>query len=259
MPSYRDAADLIRHVLAAENGCQPEDFLRSTVGVFEAPAAPYRSPLVRRYGREEPLFTAVSMGVGAVVSGSAVLVDRLREPFAGITRDEVFETARLARVAALFEPYRRTVVGPHLRLLCGDETLFDRAPPAGAGVTVEAFPDERRLAGLVPARWSNAISLPVRRTTTRLAVAQADGAVVGLGATTADTEQVWQIGLDVREDWRGRGISAVLTSVLAREALAMGRIPFYGVAVANLASVRTALAAGFRPCWVEVYSVAPRA
>ena len=67
---------------------------------------------------------------------------------------------------------------------------------------------------------------------------------------------VWQIGIDVAAPYRGRGIAPALVVALARAAFDAGFTIFYGVAPANLASVRTALAAGFVPTWLEVFSIA---
>lgn len=49
-----------------------------------------------------------------------------------------------------------------------------------------------------------------------------------------------------------QGIASALTSTLAREILARGKVPFYCCAWANLKSARNALKSGFYPAWVEM-------
>ena len=74
--------------------------------------------------------------------------------------------------------------------------------------------------------------------------------------STAEAEQLWQIGVDVAEEHRARGIGAALTAVIAAHTLAAGKAPWYGVLPVNLPSIGAALAAGFRPAWVEAYTAA---
>lgn len=63
---------------------------------------------------------------------------------------------------------------------------------------------------------------------------------------------MWQIGVDVLEEYRHQGIATALTSALALEILARGKVPFYCAAWSNIKSVRTAIKSGFRPAWIEL-------
>ena len=63
---------------------------------------------------------------------------------------------------------------------------------------------------------------------------------------------MYQIGVDVLPEYRGRGIAASVTSRLALEVLAMEKVPFYCAAWSNIGSVRNAIACGFRPAWAEL-------
>ena len=51
---------------------------------------------------------------------------------------------------------------------------------------------------------------------------------------------------------RQQGIASALTSTLAREIFARGKVPFYCSAWSNLRSVRNAVKSGFLPAWVEM-------
>lgn len=63
---------------------------------------------------------------------------------------------------------------------------------------------------------------------------------------------MWQIGIDVRKEYRRQGIAGALTSRLAVEILNKDKVPFYCAAWSNLPSVRNAIRSGFRPAWVEL-------
>ena len=78
------------------------------------------------------------------------------------------------------------------------------------------------------------------------------GELVGLAGASADGEDMWQIGIDVLPAYRRQGLAKALTSRLAQEILARGKVPFYCCAWSNIASARNAIASGFRPAWVEL-------
>ena len=86
------------------------------------------------------------------------------------------------------------------------------------------------------------------------AVAIRSEKVVAAAGASTDSDALWQIGIDVQSEHRGRGLGAVLTSRVASAVLARGKVPFYGSRVDNIASRRTAHSAGFYPSWVAVYT-----
>lgn len=100
--------------------------------------------------------------------------------------------------------------------------------------------------------WQNALC-EKRRELDVLGMGAYDGdRLIGLAGCSADCETMWQIGIDVLPMYRRQGIAACLTSRLATEILARGKVPFYCAAWANIKSVRNAIKSGFRPAWVEM-------
>ena len=57
----------------------------------------------------------------------------------------------------------------------------------------------------------------------------------------ADFDSMWQIGIDVLPEYRQKGIASALTSRLAVETLARGKVPFYCCAWSNIKSARNVL------------------
>ena len=76
--------------------------------------------------------------------------------------------------------------------------------------------------------------------------------LIGLAACSADCEMMYQIGVDVLPEYRQKGVAAAITSRLALEIIALGKVPFYCAAWCNIKSVRNAIKSGFRPAWVEL-------
>ena len=109
------------------------------------------------------------------------------------------------------------------------------------------------------AEWPNAAiqTNPETRPAQLISVARYSGVIVGLATATADTDTLWQIGIDVARHHRGRGVGPVLTAKLAREIIERGRVPYYGTTAVNVPSMRTALSAGLKVAWVEVVTRRP--
>jgi len=84
-------------------------------------------------------------------------------------------------------------------------------------------------------------------------LAMVDGNIAGIAGVSADCEMLWQIGINVRSEYRNKGIATALTNKLAINVLAQGKIPYYATAPRNIASQRVAIRAGFLPAWTCVY------
>ncbi|MGN1442753.1 MAG: GNAT family N-acetyltransferase, partial [Acutalibacteraceae bacterium] len=96
-------------------------------------------------------------------------------------------------------------------------------------------------------KWPNALRKD-KKELDILAVGAFDGKkLIGLAGGSADCENMVQIGIDVMEKYRRKGIASALTSRLALEILNSGKVPFYCAAWSNIKSVRNAIKAGFRP------------
>ncbi len=106
--------------------------------------------------------------------------------------------------------------------------------------------------GLYLPQWSNALC-EKRRELDVLGVGAYDGErLVGLAGCSADCDTMYQIGVDVLPEYRRQGIASALTSRLAVEILARGKVPFYCCAWSNVRSAKNAVRSGFSPAWVEM-------
>jgi hypothetical protein len=245
-------------MLSAECGCAPRDFDEPGVRVFTRPADASGLRAARSYPPCVPGFTVVSFGSGAVISAGAGIRDALQGIYEGADRDEAFASERLAAVNRLLAPHAVRALGPFLRLLCGTDTIRRPQLPVGIRVEFELDPGQARLSMLDRARWPHALSQRrgPRRPIRALALAWDADEPVGVASASQDSPDVWQVGIDVAVSHRGRGVAPALVVPLARAAFELGCVPFYGVAPANFPSIRAALAAGFVPSWLEVFSIA---
>ncbi len=85
-------------------------------------------------------------------------------------------------------------------------------------------------------------------------VAYDGGKIIAIAACSSDFENMYQIGVDVLEDYRNKGIAKHIVSELTYEILNLGKLPFVGSSIGNIASKKLAYECGFVHAWIELYS-----
>ena len=239
--------------LAAEHRCDPALFTTPGVHVIEAPAGGGDPARRRRYAVHPEHVTIVSGGTGAVVAATAALLPAVRALFAADDLDAVFDPQTLGAADALLRRRGLRLAGPWPRLLCGADTLREVPAPPGFDVTLEVRPSLGRIAELEAGPWPNAVATrrQAERPTQVLAIARDSRGVAGVGSAGADSDFVWQIGIDVRADVRGQGLAAALVAEVTRFVLDEDRVPLYSLSLWNVPSFRTASAVGYRLAFWE--------
>lgn len=87
-----------------------------------------------------------------------------------------------------------------------------------------------------------------------LAVAAVDEEdnILGMAGASEDSKIMWQIGINVLEDEKGKGIASFIVQSLKNEILNRGKVPFYGTVESHIISQKVALKSGFYPAFAEV-------
>ena len=80
-----------------------------------------------------------------------------------------------------------------------------------------------------------------------------DGSIKGMAGASLDGMYVRQIGIDVKEEYRGEGLATYLTTLMKQKLLENGTLPFYGTSESHSLSRSVAIKAGFLPAWCEIY------
>ena len=224
-------------------GCAAEDFLRGENVVVLS----QNDPAARKYLELPFSCHLVSYGSNIVASVSPEYRELARAYIEKYPIEHCFETPNLYALNDALAGHGQKVCFMAEYFLPDMNRL--RELPCGYELRVLRPAD---FAALYLPEWSNALC-EKRKQLDVLGVGAYDGgALVGLAGCSADCEGMWQIGVDVLPAYRRRGIACALTSRLALESLARGKVPFSCAAWSNVKSVRNALRSGFAPAWVEM-------
>ncbi|MBQ3076939.1 MAG: GNAT family N-acetyltransferase [Clostridia bacterium] len=230
---------------ALESGCSPADFLGDTPRVVRS--RPH--PAARRYLELPFLCDLTGYGNAVVASVAPGLEAAVGNYLARYRPEHCFETPNLHVLSALLRPHGADICFMAEYFLPDPAALRPR--PLPSGYTLRLL-DAAALAALPPDPWPNALTRsPARPDVLGLGAFEGD-TLHALAACSADCDTMWQIGVDVHPAHRRRGLAAALTARLALAVLERGKVPFYCCAWSNLASARTAVAAGLFPAWVQV-------
>ncbi len=77
--------------------------------------------------------------------------------------------------------------------------------------------------------------------------------MAALAGASLDGRYVYQIGIDVLPEYRGRGYAVTLVTQLKQRLLQNGCLPFYGTAESHAISRMTGVRAGFLPAFAELF------
>ncbi len=250
-----DAAQVRQTVvdmIAAETGCQPEQLTGGGIHVVAREPERMSWPAHRSFNPHPGRIGAVTLGIGAIISVDQRDLNWAQKTFRTSDRDQM-----LAEFIKHGAERNLTVHGPYPRFTAPSNGITK--PEYSPEYTVRVVDIESELASnptmIDRAHFSNAISLEPNssgRPTVFAAVAQAKSKIVGVAGVSKDSEFMYQIGIDILPDHRGCGLGPAMTAAASRAVFDVGALPYYGTTSSNIASMRTALAAGLRPTWVEV-------
>ena len=207
--------------LALDYNCQPEDFTRSGILFTEAK--------MQRGRREMPFVTprleVITMGKSTVVNASKSVMPYVKQKFRNKSSYEILTD--------------KLVYGANPYYLPDIEHIKPMENAACSFVLLD-----KDLHGLYKNKgFSNALQYD--RNSARPEVLAA--------CPSADSQPMWQSGVDVRPAYRGNGIGVKLVNMLTIETLARGVVPYYTTDIANISSQKVAVKSGYLPAWTHCF------
>ena len=243
MLTNRDILKIAMEQSAEDMGCKAEDFLSEHNVIVDLKPGPD----AKKYYKPPICCNFISYGSNVVAAVTDDTADIVKEYIDKFEFYHLFETPNMHWL--------------NERLAASGMAVCFMAEyylPDITRIPELSCPVETRLLGpedfreLYVSEWSNALCKERRELDVLGVGAYDQGKLVGLAACSADCEDMWQIGIDVLPQARGRGIAPALTSRLAKEILARGKVPFYCSAWSNIRSARNAFRSGFLPAWAEM-------
>ena len=228
---------------AIDYNCDIKDFLRNELVVVRSQA----HPDARRYLKLPFDCSLCSYGSNVVASTSEALAAPVMEYLRKFAPEHCFETPNMHVLDEILQPHGLKICFMAEYFL--PELSFLRELPCAYELRVLTAAD---FVDLYKPEWSNALCEKRKHLDVLGVGAYDNGRLIGLAGCSADCEEMWQIGIDVLPEYRRQGVASALTSRLALEILARGKVPFYCAAWSNIKSVRNAIRCGFRPAWVEM-------
>lgn len=238
----------VRLTLAATLGCSPEalDGPDLTVVEWQEVLGRLRYPVP-----SQPLTLVAGLG-GAVVSCTAERRLWVEEHLADLGPNHLISGTVIAEIRDLVAPDGQEIYGPALASVTASDWLAPVAVPAKVEIRHFEGPAVAELYVYPGFRNALGYTQDDPRPDILASAAFVDGEPVGMAGASADSEAMWQVGVDVAPQWQGRGLGACLVSLVSRQVLAHARVPFYTTGVANLRSQRLAARVGYRPTWSEL-------
>lgn len=234
--------------LAIDYNCTPEE-VKSRKNVFTLRK---NLPGRRIFRSDDAILKVCSFRDKLLVSAEEGLLDWCKEEY-GNERGAWFSLfPNLKKLDDTLRPFGQTVADcHHFYLPDGNVRIPEKRPD----ISITWFEEEELARFQGDKRFCNALSVSSSLAPDVLAVtAERDGEILGMAGVSADSEQMWQIGIDVTEAGKGLGMGAYLTTLIKEEVLRRGKVPFYGTAETHIKSQRVAIRSGFIPAWAEVYT-----
>ena len=165
---------------------------------------------------------------------------KVRELLQNKNRDEIFELPLVYGQTIHYVPNDNYINDVSVSLNYECEYLFDR--------------DILSLTGLTGFENSLAFDENGSTSTKAVCIAKEKNKIIGAaGAAESPVNGVWEIGVDVMEEYRNARLGTYLVRGLTKELLARNVIPFYSASVTNIGSQMVASRCNYIPFWVDTF------
>lgn len=250
-------------LLAREYNCSPEDFLRPEKENVLTVSALKRGR--RMYSKKKYFFHMCTLGGNAVITADERLHPFLSEFMREKAGYWLFEMSNLHPLEAELNRFGHTLTDSFHMFLPRERVdqaeLMERSAQRkrgqiGGELSFRRFSDSDILPFYGHPLLKNAIlkEFAPERPDRILLCAYIGDELIGAAGCSEDAKNWMQIGVDVAESYRSKGLGSLLVNMLKNELEDRFLIPFYGTSVSNYRSWNIALNCGFRPAWVEIGS-----
>lgn len=192
------------------------------------------------FNAKQPYIKILTYRNCVVVCTSENLHYKVQELLQNKNRDEIFELPLVYGQTIHYVPNDSHAEDVRIPLNYECEYLFDR--------------DILSLSGLTGFENSLAFDENGSTSTKAVYIARDNNKIIGVaGAAESSTDGVWEIGIDVMEEYRNARLGTYLVRGLTRELLVRNIIPFYSASITNIGSQMVASRCDYIPFWVDTF------
>lgn len=227
--------EIVRKQLAIDMNCNSEDFSEDGIVFCEAKLNEGR----RMFDRQSPFLEIATMGKSIVVSADSGILAKVKPLLENRTREDIF--------AAPF------IFGHSLYYIPDCNRIKKLPLPDGFDFYIKEGEEIHQLYKI--SGFENAIQYDINhpRPDVIAVYAMYGNEIAAMAGASADSNLMWQIGIDALPKFRNNGLATSLVSNLAIMIMERGIVPYYGTASSNIASQSVAYRSGFIPAWMCSY------
>lgn len=222
-----DVLNTVKKYLSKQLNCTEDDFQKDGI-IF-----------VDNDNRDYPFLEICTMGKAVIVSTSKTLLPKVQTLLNGKSRDEIFECPFIYGQSIYYIPDFKLLKSLPLNNKYNYELLQGK--------------EIQKLKGLTGFDNSLVFDQNGNTSTSIVFYAMKGSEIVALASASNESEELWELGVDVKPEYRKYGLATVLINNLALSILEQGIVPFYCASTTNIGSQAVAHRSGFIPCWVSTY------
>ena len=227
--------DSVLNQLAIDYNCSIDDFLKDGLIFTEARENEGRRP----FPWVTPRLEMVTMGNGVVINASKDILPCIRKQLEGKTRFEAFCIPFVYSINPYYLP--------------DIDNIAPMNKPEGFEYEMVEKQDIYKFYEINDFHYAIQYDVNSPRPEMLVVLAKYSNKIVGMAGASADCKTMWQIGVDVLQPFRGKGLATALVNMLTLEILKRGYIPYYSTDCSNVISQHVAVKAGYFPAWSHCF------
>lgn len=225
--------EIVYNQLAVDYNCAPDDFLKDEIIFTIAEKTDGRRAMPFVKNRLE----MITFGRGVIVNASKNIMPYVKKKLSGKTSYDAMNSPIVYGVNPYYLPDVDKIKPVENNNF--DFRLIDK--------DVQSF---YKYAG-----FHNALQYDKHseRPEVLAAVSYDENKLIGIACVSTDSKTMYQIGVDVLPEYRGRDIAVKLVNMLTIETLKRSIVPYYTTDNANINSQKVAVKAGYFPAWSHCF------
>lgn len=246
MYTKKEVIEIAKTQLALDYSCEVLDFEKEVNTVVESKLIDGR----RIYDNDGCALKVLCFGNKAIISTTSELIPWFEEKLSKASAAWLFEYPKLRAIDKKLQEFGHEIADVHHYYLPNPELKEIDKPR----YNIKWYEQEEILKFKDDERFGEAFAFDKNHPDVLAVSAWEGDEIIGMAGASEDSKIMWQIGIDILPNHRGKGIGTTLVTLLKNEILKRGKVPFYGTVESHFHSQNIAINSGFFPAWAELYS-----